>query len=544
MNDTSSRNRVRSSQSSSAEDRKAALWKGLPAAILAVLGLAALVFASDRNARLEQRYRRWAEDASKDRVEKASRLINEVRIMRAGEGSAMTLDELIPPTDERRVALDQVSASERLYYQKLISLNGNEPDYRFQFAAACVNSNVLADQQRGYSLMSALAPHNQVGYYKAHLWWAEHFAQLIQYRKINLREGAELVFNHAEFCLRRQTSDKAALRFKGEAAMLLNRNDAALDAYRTLFDSDPLYFGQLVTINNRLNRTSSNVDVYRSAKTRIESKLREDLPVDQWVRYWEALMICMAGLTEFDDAIARLRREIENQIAANNSGNRVFLDDLLSKMLVSKQRNLNPSLNQYTLRDVELMEEAFRLNPKNPDVLLILTRISVNANSEVAEAARKIYDPTADPNPIALVVNELGTAALARKDYTTALKYLERARELSPQNIDSLNNLAYVYLVAENRNPERALKLVDDAIRLVPDPDVAKTVMTFFLHTKGTALMQLNRMPEAIAAFELALQDRPENVEIIRYLIQCYEASNLSADAYKEQLKKLTGSEQ
>jgi tetratricopeptide (TPR) repeat protein len=141
------------------------------------------------------------------------------------------------------------------------------------------------------------------------------------------------------------------------------------------------------------------------------------------------------------------------------------------------------------------------------------------------------------------VENELGRAALAVNDYATALVHMERARELDPQNYESLNNLAYVYLVSENRNPERALKLVEDAIRLIPNPDVAKSHRTHFLDTKGRALMQLNRMPEAIAALELALQDRPDNIKIIELLIQCYEASNLSADAYKERLKKLTSNE-
>jgi tetratricopeptide (TPR) repeat protein len=540
MNDTSSRRLARSSRTSSDDVRRAAFWKGLPAAVLAVLGLSALVFANDRSSQLEQRYRRWAEDASKKRTELTQNLINELRLKRVGNESVTSLDELIPPDDERRVALEKASANERIFYEKLISLNSTEPEYRFQFALSCINSKEISEQERGLLLMNTVAPQNSVGYYKGHLFWAEHFSQLVQMGKIPLLEGAQYIYSHAEFCLRRNTSEKQALLLKGQAAMLLNRNDAAYESYSALFDKDPLFFIELVRINNRLNRTQANTDIYRSAKSRIESKLREDLPVDLWVRNWECLMMCMAGLKEHEEGAARLRREIERQTLANNSINRVFLEQLLARTLISHQNEGNPKMDQFTQRDLDLMAEAYQLDAKNPDVLRTLTRIALSSDPDIAKAGRQIYDPEADSNPPSIVLNEMGTVALSRGDYPTALNYLERARQLDPRNWMTLNNLAYVHLVSENRNPDRALKLVDDAIRLLPDQDTAKSYLTFFLHTKGSALMQLNRMPEAIAAFELAIQDRPDNIQIIESLITCYEASNLSADAYKERLKKLS----
>jgi tetratricopeptide (TPR) repeat protein len=522
-------------------DRQTALWRGLPAALLAVLGLGAIVFATDQSSRLEQRYRRWAEDASKERTNLSEKLVNELRLLQAGS-SGKSVDELIPPDDKRRKRLEEVWTSERLYYEKLIALNANEPDYRYHYALACVNGDSPSEFQRGYTLLESLAPHNQPGYYKAHLWWIDHFTQLVQLRKINTQMGAELIYSHAESCLKRQADEKTALMRKGDAALMLGRNMDALDAYSILFASDPFYFGNLVTVNTRLNRTEANAEVFRSAKARIESRLGDKMSADKWGRHWEGLLTCMIGLSDHEGAAERLRQEIERQKNETNSVNQLFLEQLLAKVLVGIQRKSNPVSTPtpvFTEKDVELISEAYRLDSKNLDVLQILTRIGMS-DSPVAESARKIYDPDQDPSPSALVLNEMGAVALSKKDYTRAINCLERARSNDPRNMTTLNNLAYVYLVSENRNPERALKLVDEAIRLIPGPEEAKNVMTYFLDTRAAALMQMNRMPEAIAAFELALKDRPDNVKIIESLIKCYEASNLSADAYKERLKKLT----
>lgn len=539
MNDTSHRSSSGSSHRSTQIDRLSSFWKGLPAGLIALLGLTALVFATDRNSRLEQRYRRWAEDATKKRFELSVSILNDLQVMQSG-GSNKSAEELIPADDDRRKEYDRITASERLYYEKLIALNAEVPEYRFHFANACANSNSNADRQRGMSLMETLAPHNQTGFPQAHLWWADYFSGLMRSGRLNPQVGAELIFNHADSCLRRQTDDKNALLRKGEAALVLGRNEDALNAYARLFEADPFHYKDMVMINVRLNRPEDNVDVFRSAKSRIESRLGDDMSADLWCEHWESMTVCMLGLDEFDEAESRLRSEIENQSQKNDAYKQVFLEQLLAKVIIAVHRKRNTSGTQLSMQDFEIVREAFQLDAKNSDVLLLLTQMAMSEDASLSAEAKKLYDPTQDDNAIPLVLNELGIIALAKKDYERAKIYMEKARAKQPNDWRTLNNLAYIYLVAENRDPERALKLIDEALRKIPNPDVAKEVTTFFLDTKGTALMQLNRMPEAIAAFELALKDRPEEVKILKALIKCYEALNLSSDAYQERLKKLT----
>jgi tetratricopeptide (TPR) repeat protein len=90
-----------------------------------------------------------------------------------------------------------------------------------------------------------------------------------------------------------------------------------------------------------------------------------------------------------------------------------------------------------------------------------------------------------------------------------------------------LNNLSFAYLVAEDkkRNPERALQMINEAIRNIPkDFDPVET--SKFLHTKATALKQQERLQEALAVYEQALKARPFHADTIRSLIECYSGLN------------------
>ena len=82
--------------------------------------------------------------------------------------------------------------------------------------------------------------------------------------------------------------------------------------------------------------------------------------------------------------------------------------------------------------------------------------------------------------------------------------------------------------------------LVDKALQLLDDSP-ADTVLRAPLHnTRGTALLQLSRLDEAAASFEISLEDRPDNLYCIESLIKCYEGREEKlADVYRDRLKEL-----
>ena len=196
----------------------------------------------------------------------------------------------------------------------------------------------------------------------------------------------------------------------------------------------------------------------------------------------------------------------------------------------------SPEVDQEVLAK---LKQAIQYASRNEDALRQLT--SLSQNSSVAEEALAIYDAQSDAQAPATVYAEMGTNALTRANYDAAIQYFEIARKKNPRDARVLNNLAYTYLVCDNRNPERALNLANDALKYrpvnVPDAEVYRS---HFLHTRGLALMQLNQLDEAAANFEVALQDRNDSENILKDLIRCYEGRmEEQADIYRRRLQDL-----
>jgi tetratricopeptide (TPR) repeat protein len=155
--------------------------------------------------------------------------------------------------------------------------------------------------------------------------------------------------------------------------------------------------------------------------------------------------------------------------------------------------------------------------------------------------AKAVYDPQADTNAPAAVLNQLGNHSLLNKEFSGAIRYYERAREKSPDDPAVLNNLAFSYLVApqDERNAARALQLINAAIRNLPK-DIDPVELSKFFHTKATALKQLERLQEAIAIYEKSLKERRDHPDTLRSLIECYRGLNMVApEQYISRLKKI-----
>ena len=102
------------------------------------------------------------------------------------------------------------------------------------------------------------------------------------------------------------------------------------------------------------------------------------------------------------------------------------------------------------------------------------------------------------------VLRFLGIIYAQRKDYTQALKYLEAAIKVNPQNGIAHSNLGNVLF--ELRQFENALNAYDKAIQLAPGYAEAWS-------NKGNALYELQRYEEAIAHHDRAIALHPAYVE-------------------------------
>ncbi len=181
------------------------------------------------------------------------------------------------------------------------------------------------------------------------------------------------------------------------------------------------------------------------------------------------------------------------------------------------------------------------------DNMAIHTKRVSDALDKVDEKKRQLYQKVLDKmqglnvDASALELNQLANQALIHKQFAEAIRYYEKARKKLPKDSAILNNLAFTYIVADDdhRNLELALQLVDEAIENLP-ADIEPREKSTFLHTKATALKQSGQFEEALALFEQGLEARPDHMDSLKSVIECYLGLNLPPpERYVERLRKV-----
>lgn len=115
----------------------------------------------------------------------------------------------------------------------------------------------------------------------------------------------------------------------------------------------------------------------------------------------------------------------------------------------------------------------------------------------------------------------IGTGAMLRGNDAAGLVHLEIAARTMPHSDMILNNLACVIAKRQDGDLERALKLVETAIRRSPKPS------PYFFDTRGQVLCKLGRWQDAIPDLESVLSAPPLALEAHRSLARCF--ANLGA---------------
>lgn len=133
------------------------------------------------------------------------------------------------------------------------------------------------------------------------------------------------------------------------------------------------------------------------------------------------------------------------------------------------------------------------------------------------------------------IYNIIGGRALQKKQVSKARGYLERAYNMARADPMVLNNLAIALVRDEFTDPERALRLINEALEITPfQPDV--------LSTRAEVYVALERWEEARDDLEKALPKRPNSVQCHRLLALVWDQlgdSSLS-EAHRRKVKELT----
>jgi len=180
------------------------------------------------------------------------------------------------------------------------------------------------------------------------------------------------------------------------------------------------------------------------------------------------------------------------------------------------QKNLDGAIRE--------LVHALDLRPEDRDTRTYLSAVLTKAGDREGGTNQLQQATAEDPKDPAPHIN-LAFAFMQLGDDASAVPELKRALELKPDSAMAENDLAWIYLTAEDqklRDPVDALKLARGAVRDSPDPDAA------VLDTLAEALLQNGQLGEALATEQHALDLQPGNPEIQTRLKRIRNAAGLA----------------
>ncbi len=161
------------------------------------------------------------------------------------------------------------------------------------------------------------------------------------------------------------------------------------------------------------------------------------------------------------------------------------------------------------------------------DADLLRTRAAALAKLERWHEALADYTRLIELRPdVANTYLARGYAFSRLGDYASAIRDYQTMLEINPLSTGAMNGLAWLYLVgpAALRDPQRALELMQDAVRLEPN-------RWEYLSTLGTAYYRLDAWQKSVETLELAARARPEGGTAFEWFFMAMSYQNLGQPA-------------
>jgi tetratricopeptide (TPR) repeat protein len=138
----------------------------------------------------------------------------------------------------------------------------------------------------------------------------------------------------------------------------------------------------------------------------------------------------------------------------------------------------------------------------------------------VAEALRK------SPSAAGLLGPRLAAVYCRQGRFDEAEALLRQSLASDPENVETLNNLAWELALREPGEPREALRLIDRAIE-------KRGLISTFVDTRAVALIRIGEPDRAVRELSAARAADPRNVSLAFHLAWAYEAAGKAALAMK-----------
>lgn len=537
---------------------------GLPSVIIGTVGfLAVFLMQWGGTGAMIKRYSDWVQtNVNREElleVDLRQALISQLSLENGGASDAEKVQKL-RAEDPRTAEIKALSDESIVYLNKLVSLEPENKNHLYQLAIRFFKRGDTANRNRAIQILKQIAPLDQPGLPAAHLQLAQRLERLPAKSAMEKRNNIDTALEHIKQCLTRDAKNMEALKVKARLLRYKGSNTESREVFEQLFEENPVYFEPLLKLGVSDAKRATILD---SAANRYLADLRsKDVRKDtrKWVSAWAGVSTVLTQMNDFSKLKELLEKDLQEYSKTDETAGRVpFLKSHLCRTYLGWANDEvgNPlmTLNlEFTEEEQRRLlgfySKAYSYNEKNQVLLQNLAKLGGSDFPSIVKSATEIYDPSASNNLPPGVLNQIAMEALNKGNFREAQQYYERAKAISPNNPGILNNLAYAYLKADDgetpltederiSNASRAHRLVEQAIRLLPNRLKNSTQMSMYRHTMGTALMQLGNFPGAAAQFELALIARPDQEDLIESVIDCYKRYDLDFGPYQRQLDKV-----
>ncbi|MFM7168840.1 MAG: tetratricopeptide repeat protein [Planctomycetaceae bacterium] len=440
----------------------------------------------------------------------------------AGVLSPLMLEIWLVPTEQQQVA--RARASFRVHAQakdfeqadfflrQLAALQPGEPDHLLQ--RSLVQSALGHNEQARKVALSLMQDR---GYLPAAEWLAEQHFKVFSDQAIPSEESWTALEQVIDWILARQPDHIKASFMRATGLMVRGEYSRAEVVLRKLVSQPRGNFAQalfsLAEVELNLGRETESRDFARAAADQlVQAYTREKLVLEDFVR----LMRCLVLAHREQDAV-----QLITEAAGVHPDLTSELRELMLQVYVAHCRRLRLQQNRASedlQQALDLITRALVISPMDARVTEELVALS---------GAREMSDETLElqlnaalaagisPGTVHFI---LGTREMSRNppNIAEAMVHFDLAQEHLPGMPGLLNNIADAMSDQPEADLERAMDLVNQALKYLPDQPAV-------YDTRGKILLRQGKTLEAIADFERALSDRQNPDKVHEHLAKAWE---------------------
>ncbi|HJN09212.1 MAG TPA: tetratricopeptide repeat protein [Pirellulaceae bacterium] len=407
-------------------------------------------------------------------------------------------------TDRYKVAVNDAIARDDpvtadVYMRKLLRLEAMDPKIRYAMAYVAGHQG---DVRRESRLLTELAS-SEHGHPRAHLWMAK---QIAAGKTTWTDEETDKLVGHLQAAIHSPSPPAEAHVMLGQVYLRREDYPAALVHLEAALPQRPelhLTIGQVYLILDDAQRAHGELQrAARHFEQRVETDVNDVDAIVSWA------LACRLQ-EEVSEAQAILLQGLEHQ--PNDPRLRRFL----ASNYVDESDQLMQSPLQHFAQRLQLLEKALQYAPNYPPALSRLATFFALKGDLGEQARMKLKETLAAGKATATVHLILGTQSVAKGDMKAAALHFEQAHELNPKMPVLLNNFAWLLASQDEPELDRALELVNRALKIQPaEPRIRET--------RGQIYAKQGHWRKALSDLEFALPTMVGNRELHQTLATVY----------------------